>query len=161
MEKLSMILWRERGLQETLQFHLEVEQLVLASGRTRWLMRAATDIEAILEQVRRVEIARAVLTDEVGRDSGSAPQRGARRDHRGRTEPWATILSEHRDALVATTREIAELAGRQPRPDHRGPSLRPGDADDLERPCRRVHPGRRCGQQPRRRAASAGSGVLR
>lgn len=110
MEKLSMILWRERGLQETLLFHLEVEQLVLASGRTRWLMRAATDIEGILEQVRRVEIARAVLTDEVAETLGLRPNAALNAIIEAATEPWATILSEHRDALVATTREIADLA---------------------------------------------------
>ena len=37
VEKLSPVLWRERELLETLQYRLEVEQLVMASGRTRWL----------------------------------------------------------------------------------------------------------------------------
>ena len=40
MERLSLILWRERDLLETLLFKLEEEQLLLANGRTRWLMRA-------------------------------------------------------------------------------------------------------------------------
>ena len=38
MEKLSQILWRERELLDTLLFKLEEEQMVLASGRTRWLV---------------------------------------------------------------------------------------------------------------------------
>ena len=41
MEDLSSVLWRERELLETLLFKLEIEQLVLASGRTRWLAPAA------------------------------------------------------------------------------------------------------------------------
>ena len=106
-----MILWRERELLETLQFHLEMEQLVLASGRTRWLMRAATDIEAILEQVRRVEIARAVATDEVAETLGMRPNASLASIIDAAAEPWSTILSEHREALIATTREVAEVAG--------------------------------------------------
>ena len=37
MEDLSLILWRERELLETLLYKLEMEQLVLASGSSRWL----------------------------------------------------------------------------------------------------------------------------
>ena len=43
------ILWRERELLDTLLYRLEVEQLVLASGRTDRLMRAAQDVESTLE----------------------------------------------------------------------------------------------------------------
>ena len=46
MEKLSQILVARARAARTLLFRLEVEQLVLASGRTRWLMRAARDVEA-------------------------------------------------------------------------------------------------------------------
>ena len=44
MEKLSQILWRERELLDSLLFKLEMEQLVLGSGRTRWLARAAKEV---------------------------------------------------------------------------------------------------------------------
>src|SRR4051794_30526072 len=40
MQRLSQVLWRERELLEGLQYALEVEQLILATGRNRWLMRA-------------------------------------------------------------------------------------------------------------------------
>ena len=64
MEKLSLILWRERELLDTLLFKLEIEQLVLASGRTRWLTRAAREVEPVLETLRETEILRAVAADE-------------------------------------------------------------------------------------------------
>ena len=64
MEKLSLVLWRERELLETLHFKLEVEQLVLASGRTRWLMHAARDVDAVLATIRETEVLRAVAADE-------------------------------------------------------------------------------------------------
>ena len=60
MEKLSQILWRERELLETLLFKLEEEQMVLAGGRTRWLARAAREVENVLDTIRETEILRAV-----------------------------------------------------------------------------------------------------
>ena len=39
------ILWRERELLELLLFKLEEEQLVLASGRGRWLAHATHEVE--------------------------------------------------------------------------------------------------------------------
>ncbi|CAN5337491.1 hypothetical protein BH23ACT9_BH23ACT9_24210 [soil metagenome] len=40
---VSNILWRERQLLELLHFKLEVEQSLLAAGRTRWLSHATRE----------------------------------------------------------------------------------------------------------------------
>jgi len=110
MERLSLVLWRERELLDLLQFKLEVEQLVLASGRSRWLMRAAREVEAVLETIRETEVLRAVAADEAAASIGmtSNPSLGALADAAG--EPWSTILTEHRDAFIKATREIMDLA---------------------------------------------------
>ena len=110
MERLSLVLWRERELLDMLQFKLEVEQLVLASGRSRWLMRAAREVEAVLETIRETEVLRAVAADEAAASIGmtSNPSLSALADAAG--EPWSTILTEHRDAFITVTREIMELA---------------------------------------------------
>ncbi|HET9419737.1 MAG TPA: flagellar export chaperone FlgN, partial [Nocardioides sp.] len=63
MERLSQVLWRERELLEELLFRLEVEQLVLASGRNRWLPAAAADVERLLHDLRRTEVMRAAAAD--------------------------------------------------------------------------------------------------
>ena len=70
MEKLSQILWRERELLETLLFKLEEEQMVLAGGRTRWLTRAAREVENVLDTIRETEILRAVAAEEVAAELG-------------------------------------------------------------------------------------------
>lgn len=57
---VSNILWRERQLLELLQFKLEVEQSLLAAGRTRWLGHATREIEMLIEEVKQTELARAV-----------------------------------------------------------------------------------------------------
>lgn len=110
MERLSLILWRERELLETLLFKLEEEQLLLASGRTRWLMRATQEVEAVLQSIRETEILRSVAADEAAAAMGLAatPSLRALADAVG--EPWHTILVEHRDAFVSITQEISALA---------------------------------------------------
>lgn len=110
MENLSLILWRERELLETLLFKLEEEQLVLASGRDRWLPRAAKEVEVVLDALRETEVLRAVAADEVATSLGLShnPSLSALAD--AVQEPWRTILLEHRDAFVQVTREVGELA---------------------------------------------------
>ena len=41
--ELSALLWRERELLDVLQFTLEVEQLLLTAGNTRWLNGASAE----------------------------------------------------------------------------------------------------------------------
>ena len=110
LERLSLVLWRERELLEDLNFRLEVEQLVLASGRTRWLANAARDIDVLLTTIRETEVLRAVAADEAAAAVGMAdnPSLAALAD--AAAEPWSTILTEHRQAFVALTADIATLA---------------------------------------------------
>lgn len=110
MEKLSLILWRERELLDTLQFKLEMEQMVLASGRSKWLMHAAREVEAVLTTIRETEMLRSVAADAAAAAVGmtSNPSLGALAE--AAPEPWGTILTEHREAFLKATREITELA---------------------------------------------------
>ncbi|MGN6250658.1 MAG: flagellar protein FlgN [Marmoricola sp.] len=110
MENLSLILWRERDLLETLLFKLEEEQLVLASGRERWLARAAKEVEAVLDAVRDTEVLRAVAADEAAASVGLSHNPSLSALAAAVGEPWHTILLEHRDAFVQVTREVKELA---------------------------------------------------
>ena len=52
LAEVSTVLWTERELLELLLFKLEEEQLVLASGRTRWLAHATREVEMVIEQIR-------------------------------------------------------------------------------------------------------------
>lgn len=110
MDRLSQILWRERELLEALAFRLEVERMVLASGRTRWLVHATREVESVLEDLRGTEVLRATAADEAAEELGLTPNPslGALAD--AAPEPWAGILREHRDAMIASAREIAETS---------------------------------------------------
>jgi len=110
MEKLSQILWRERELLETLLFKLEQEQMVLATGRTRWLVRAAREVESVLETIRETEILRAVAADEAARSLGLDHNPSLRALAALVEEPWQSILADHHDAFTTVTHEIVDLA---------------------------------------------------
>jgi hypothetical protein len=110
VEKLSLILWRERELLETLAYKLEVEQLILASGRSRWLAHSTKEVEEVLELLRETEVLRAIAADEVAEDLGLAPAPTLSAIAEAAAEPWRAILDDHRTAFVTATREIAELS---------------------------------------------------
>lgn len=110
MENLSLILWRERELLETLLFKLEEEQLVLSSGRTRWLNRAAREVESVIVTIRETEVLRAVAADEVAAALGIAPNPSLLTLIETVDEPWRTILEDHRQTFLQVTTELTELA---------------------------------------------------
>jgi flagellar biosynthesis/type III secretory pathway chaperone len=110
LAEVSSTLWRERELLELLLFKLEEEQVLLASGRTRWLGRATREVEAVLDEVRRAELLRAVLVDEVGIELGLGPGPSLNALAAAAPEPWSTMLQEHRQAFLAATAEISAMA---------------------------------------------------
>jgi hypothetical protein len=110
VENLSLQLWRERELLEELLFRLEVEQLVLADGRSRWLARAASDVQELLEELRKVEVIRAGRTDEAAAELGMAPNPSLLSLADAVPDPWRSILISHRDGMIALTTEISAMA---------------------------------------------------
>lgn len=110
MDRLSQILWRERELLEALAYKLEVERMVLATGRTRWLVNATREIEGVLDDLRATEVLRATAADEAAEELGLTPNPslGALAD--SAPEPWGALLRDHRDAMIGLAREIADTA---------------------------------------------------
>ena len=110
MEKLSQILWLERELLDNLLFRLEEEQMVLATGRTRWLAKAARDVENVLETIRETEILRSVAADEAAASIGLDHNPSLRSLAEAVDEPWHSILLDHHEAFAAATQEVVSLA---------------------------------------------------
>ncbi|WP_019873649.1 flagellar export chaperone FlgN [Sporichthya polymorpha] len=110
LAEVSTILWRERELLELLLFKLEEEQLVLTSGRSRWLARATKEVEIVLAEIRRTELARATAVDEAAEALGLAPNPSLAALADACAEPWAGILRDHRTSFHALTAEITALA---------------------------------------------------
>ena len=110
MEDLSSVLWRERELLETLLFKLEVEQLVLATGRTRWLAPAAREIEEVLDAVRETELLRSLTADAVALELGLDPNPSLRDIADACDEPWRSIWLDHREAFTTVAAQITRLS---------------------------------------------------
>src|SRR3712207_5079128 len=108
--ELSAVLWRERQLLELLLFKLEEEQLVLASGRSRWLGHATREVEQVLEQIRTAELGRAMEADATARELGVEPGTGLLALAQAAPDPWGDLLTGHRDAFLALTAEIQDVA---------------------------------------------------
>jgi hypothetical protein len=110
LHDVSNILWRERHLLELLLFKLEEEQLVLASGRSRWLSHATGEVEMVLHEIKETELARAVEIESLGAELGLPPNASLRDLAAAVDEPWKSVLLEHRNAFLGVTEEIVDLA---------------------------------------------------
>lgn len=110
LEQLSEVLWRERHLLELLLFKLEEEQLVLGSGRTRWLGHATREVEAVLDEIRGAELGRAIEADEAARELDLPSGTGLAELAAHAPAPWDDLLRAHRDAFASLTAEISALA---------------------------------------------------
>ncbi len=109
-QDLSSVLWRERGLLDTLLFKLEVQQLLLTGGRTQWLGAAAGEVEVVLDRIREIEVLRAVELDALAEELGLGDNPSLHRLAEACDETWATIWLDHRVALTASATAISELA---------------------------------------------------
>jgi hypothetical protein len=109
-EDLSSILWRERDLLELLLFKLEVEQLVLTSGRTHWLAVAAREVETVLHEIRDAELIRAIAVDTVAAGLGLEPNASLRDIAQASEEPWRAIWLDHREAFTTVATQISEMS---------------------------------------------------
>lgn len=110
LSEVSNILWRERQLLELLLFKLEEEQLILASGRTRWLTQATREVETVLAQIKRVELDRAVELEALAAELGFERTPTLKELSELSTGPWGRIFSDHRGALLELAQEIDGLA---------------------------------------------------
>lgn len=100
------MLWRERELLEQLLFKLEEEELVLASGRVRWVGRASREVEAVLDQIRGIEFGRAIEADDAAREVGTSEDSSLLELAGAAPAPWNDLLRGHHAALTELTSQI-------------------------------------------------------
>lgn len=110
LAEVSGVLWTERELLELLLFKLEEEQLVLASGRSRWLAHSTREVEMIIEQIRSAELSRAVAVDELAAELGLIPGPSLTALADAAAPPWDTMLRDHRHAFLSLTDEIGAVS---------------------------------------------------
>ena len=108
LSEVSTILWQERHLLEQLVFKLEEQQLLLAAGRTRWLALAADELDAVMGDLRAVELLRAIEVDATAVALGipAGPSLGDLAA--AAPDPWDDLLAQHRAALVGELDEVRD-----------------------------------------------------
>ena len=110
LSRLSDVLWQERRLLELLLFKLEEEQLILTSGRTRWLGHATREVESVLEQIREAELGRSIEAEAAAAMLGVDEDTSLLTLSQHAPSPWDELLRAHRDAFASLTAEIGTLA---------------------------------------------------
>ncbi len=110
MEDLSSLLWRERELLEKLLYKLDVEQLVLAGGRSRWLPIAAREIDEVLSDIRDLELLRAIELEDVAAELGLESSPSLHEIAQRCEEPWKSIWLDHREAFTTVATAISTLS---------------------------------------------------
>ncbi|WP_127126495.1 flagellar protein FlgN [Georgenia sp. SYP-B2076] len=110
LKDLSDVLWRERELLEQLLFKLEVEQLLLVSGRTKRLPLATREVEEVLELIREAELGRAVEVDYAATTLGLPEGVSLLQLAQAAPAPWDGILLEHRTNFIRLTAEVSDIA---------------------------------------------------
>ncbi|HUG84930.1 MAG TPA: flagellar export chaperone FlgN [Euzebya sp.] len=107
---VSNILWRERQLLDLLHFKLEVEQSLLATGRTHWLSHATREIEMIIEEVKQAELVRSMEVHSLCEQLGVSETPTLRALIGRLPEPWGGIFEDHRHAFLLAIQAILGLA---------------------------------------------------
>ncbi len=109
LQQVSDILWRERQLLELLVFKLEEEQLILASGRPKWLPQATREVEMVVKEIRLLEKTRAGAVDRLARHLGISPGPSLGQLVEAVPGPWQNVFREHRRAFLEFTETITSL----------------------------------------------------
>lgn len=110
LPEFSLTLWRQRRLLDALLYRLEIHQLLLSSGRHRWLPNATRELEAVIAKLRRHELLRAVQASAVAAELGLAGEPTLREITDAAPTPWGEVLREHHLALLGLSGQVADLA---------------------------------------------------
>ncbi|MFS0851969.1 flagellar export chaperone FlgN [Microbacterium sp. 179-I 3D4 NHS] len=105
-----MQLLRERELLELLLFKLDEQQMLLATGRNRWIRHSVNEIERVLSAMPTVALTRDTLVVAVADEWGvpEATTLGELIDA-APSEAWREVLTGHLATMRALASEIDEM----------------------------------------------------
>lgn len=117
---LSHVLWRLRDLSGLLVYRLEVQQLVLVSGRHRWVDLATEDVERAIEAISREEEARVSTVAQLAPLLRTPADASLRDLCEAAPSPWDLVLAEHQSEFLVLCAEAEEAARGNRELLHRG-----------------------------------------
>jgi hypothetical protein len=107
--ELNQLLWRQRSLITELLYRLDVQQLLLAGGRTRWMAVSVEEVESAFDRIRRHEEIREHLMAELPAALGLGSDASLLQLGEVAPDPWGTIFAEHQVALLGLIAEVEDL----------------------------------------------------
>ena len=110
LSQLSQTLWRQRAQVERLLYRLEVQQMVLAGGRTRWIDMSARDVEDAIDDLRTEELLRAAHVAAVAPILGVSSQASLTELADAAGEPWAQILRDHQSTFLSLIGSVESVS---------------------------------------------------
>lgn len=110
LSDLSAGLWRIQELLELLTYKLEVQQVLIETGRARWMGRSTREIDIVLQEMRETELMRAVDAGPVCDALGLPADTPLSEIAAAAPVPWDSVLAEHRATLTKATSELAALS---------------------------------------------------
>ncbi|HYO19783.1 MAG TPA: flagellar export chaperone FlgN [Dermatophilaceae bacterium] len=110
LSDLSAGLWRIQELLELLTYKLEVQHVLVETGRARWMGRSTREIELVLQEMREAELMRAVDAGPVCDALGLPDDTPLSEIAAAAPTPWDSVLEEHRAALTRATSELSTLS---------------------------------------------------
>lgn len=105
-DELSRRLWLLRQQLEQLLCALDIQQLVLANDRLRWLPMVSENVEHLVDDIRRSEADRIAVSRRVAVALGVDPEASLTDLAEAAGEPYAPQWRQHRLHLLALHAEI-------------------------------------------------------
>jgi hypothetical protein len=110
LSTLSQTLWRQRALVEALLYRLEVQQMVLAAGKTRWIDASARDVEGAIDDLRAEELLRATSVAAVAPLLRVPETASLTELANAAGEPWDQILRDHQAAFLSLIASVEAVS---------------------------------------------------
>jgi hypothetical protein len=120
LPELSRVLWQQRDLIERLEYRLEVQQLIMVSGRSDRLPTAVGEVEAAIAEIRKVEDQRLRVVGDVSRALGLPATATITQIRNTVPAPWDAVLDDHHTSFLRLVASTEELAARNKELAHHG-----------------------------------------
>ena len=119
-DELSRRLWTLREMMSQLLFALEVQQLILANDRLRWLPTITEAVENVVDLIRVAEAERILVAQRVARSYGLREDASLAELANVAPDPHGEIWRQSRVHLVALQAEIDEFTQENQTLNRRG-----------------------------------------
>jgi hypothetical protein len=109
-DELSRRLWLLRDQMEQLVCALDIQQLVLANNRLRWLPMVTENVEHLVDDIRLSEAERVVVSRRIARELGLSEDASLNELASAAGEPYAMAWKQHRLHLISLQAEVEEIS---------------------------------------------------